>query len=268
MATSSPEENPKSSAQSFRRFIQKLQDENDLVVIDSEVDPHLELAAIVQNVHETEDKAPLFNNVKGRQENGLFRILGAPAGASKIPGKTFIRIAKPLGLPSDASGVVYKTETASEGPMAEYHGNISPGESKKCPIFKVDAITYRNDPILPTCITVRAFEESETVWGLMQAAEVLTICQDAGLPIKMVLNPFGSHCIWFVLQVDRYELGAMETTMEECCNKVGHVVFASKSGFYIPTVYLVGDDIDPTNFKGVVWAAAIRCQLCVNKFFF
>ncbi|KAJ4208516.1 Ferulic acid decarboxylase 1 [Fusarium falciforme] len=94
MATSSPEETPKSSAQSYRRFIQELQDENNLVAIDSEVEPHLELAAIVRNVYETEDKTPLSNNVKGREENGLFRILGAPVGASKIPRKTY------FGLPS------------------------------------------------------------------------------------------------------------------------------------------------------------------------
>ncbi|KAM0433336.1 hypothetical protein ACHAPT_004212 [Fusarium lateritium] len=440
MATTSPEEDSKSAAQSFRRFIQELHDENDLVTVDAEVDPHLELAAIVRNVYETEDKAPLFSNVKGRQANGLFRILGAPVGASKIPGKRFIRIAKSLGLPSDATGqeIIHKiretkrlpkvpptevssgpvkenkifgddidltalptpllhqddggrflqtfgmyivqspdgswvnwsitrsmvnendpksligpviprqdigvirkmwqdkgedmpfalcfgvppaaimvsgmplpkgvnetdfigaltgspvevtkcetndilvpadaelvfegfvssSETASEGPMAEYHGHIFPGESKQCPIFKVNAITHRNDPILPICITGRAPEESETVWGLMQAAEVLTICQDAGLPIKMVWNPFESHCIWFVLQVDRVQLRAMNTTMEEFSTKVGHAVFASKPGFYIPTVYLVGDDIDPTNFKDVVWAAATRCQPRANEFFF
>ncbi|KAF5005780.1 hypothetical protein FDECE_7790 [Fusarium decemcellulare] len=438
MASISPQEATKSSAESFRQFIQELQDENDLVNIDTEVDPAMELAAIVRNVYETEDKAPLFNNVKGRHPNGLFRVLGAPVGASKIPGKRFIRIAKSLGLPSTATGqeiiqkihetkrlpkvppkevetgpvkenklfggeidltalpvpllhqddggkflqtfgmyivespdgswvnwsitrsmvegkqtlvgpviprqdigvirqmwkdkgqdmpfalcfgvppaaimvsgmplpkganetdfigaltgkpvevtkcetngirvpadaeivfegVVSNTETANEGPMAEYHGHIFPGESKKCPIFKVNAITYRQDPILPICITGRAPEESETVWGLMIAAEVLTICQDAGLPIKMVWNPFESHCIWFVLQVDRDQLRSLNTTMEDFSKKVGHVVFGSKPGFYIPTLYLVGDDIDPTNFKDVVWAAATRCQPCANEFFF
>ncbi|KAJ3545668.1 hypothetical protein NM208_g2402 [Fusarium decemcellulare] len=438
MASISPEVATKSSAESFRRFIQELEDENDLVNIDTEVDPAMELAAIVRNVYETEDKAPLFNNVKGRDPNGLFRVLGAPVGASKIPGKRFIRIAKSLGLPSTATGqeiiqkihetkrlpkvppkevetgpvkenklfgddidltalpvpllhqddggkflqtfgmyivespdgswvnwsitrsmvegkqtlvgpviprqdigvirqmwkdkgqdmpfalcfgvppaaimvsgmplpkgvnetgfigaltgkpvevtkcetngirvpadaeivfegVVSNTETANEGPMAEYHGHIFPGESKKCPIFKVNAVTYRQDPILPICITGRAPEESETVWGLMIAAEVLTICQDAGLPIKMVWNPFESHCIWFVLQVDREQLRTLNTTMEEFSRKVGHVVFGSKPGFYIPTLYLVGDDIDPTNFRDVVWAAATRCQPYANEFFF
>lgn len=68
MPSTSPEETPKFSAQSSRRFIQELQEENDPVAINSEVNANLELAAIVRNVYETEDKAPVFNNAKGRQE--------------------------------------------------------------------------------------------------------------------------------------------------------------------------------------------------------
>ncbi|KAM6525552.1 hypothetical protein FALCPG4_011090 [Fusarium falciforme] len=118
------------------------------------------------------------------------------------------------------------------------------------PIFKVNAITYQNDPVLPICITGRAPEEN------------------AGLPIKMLWNPFESHCTWFVLQVDRTKLRDMKTTMEAFCNKVGHAVFSFKPGLYIPTVYLVGDGIDPPNFKDVVWAAVTRCQPRTNEFFF
>ncbi|KAH6964635.1 putative 3-octaprenyl-4-hydroxybenzoate carboxy-lyase [Fusarium avenaceum] len=440
MAVTTPYGDSKYAAQNFRRYIQELQDENDLVVIEQEIDPRLKLGAIVRTAYETEDKAPLFNNVKGTTSTGLFRILGAPVGASKIPGKRFIRIAKSLGLPSTATGqeiidriheakkqptippkevdsgpvkefkifgddidlrtlpspllhqddggrfiqtfgmfivetpdgswvnwsitrgminendprslicpvisrqdigvihkmwqdqgkdmpyalcfgvspaaimisgmpipkgeneaafigaltgapvqvtkcetsnirvpadaeiifegIVSRTETAPEGPMAEYHGHMFPGETKPCPLFRVNAITHRKDPILPICITGRAPEESETVWGLTQAAEVLTICQNAGLPVNMVWNPLESHCIWFVLQVDRTKLRAMKTTMEDFSNMIGHLVFASKLGFYIPTIFLVGDDIDPTNFRDIVWAAATRCQPKANEFFF
>ncbi|PYH78787.1 putative 3-octaprenyl-4-hydroxybenzoate carboxy-lyase [Aspergillus uvarum CBS 121591] len=438
MAETTPQESSLSACASFRRFIQDLQAENDLVAIDEEVDPDLELAAITRKVYETEDKAPLFNHLKGRHPSGLFRVLGAPVGASKQPGKRFIRIAKSLGLPSTASGqeIVHKfraakhlpqipptevptgpvkefkllgdeidltalpvpklhaddggkflqtfgmyivqspdgswvnwsitrsmlhgkrtlvgpmiprqdigvirqmwadlgqdcpfalcfgvppaaimvsgmplpkgvneseyigaligrpvevtkaetndilvpanaeivfegsisrTETAPEGPMAEYPGLIFPGEQKECPLHKIDAITYRRDPILPICVTGRAPEESETVWGLTQAAEVLTICEQAGLPITMVWNPFESHCLWFVLQVDRAQLRARHTTMEAFCREVGHTVFASKPGYYIPIVYLVGDDIDPTNLRDVIWANATRCQPRENEYFF
>ncbi|KAJ6438910.1 3-octaprenyl-4-hydroxybenzoate carboxy-lyase [Purpureocillium lavendulum] len=428
----------KTAAEYFRRFICDLEDEGDLVVVKAEVDPHLELGAIIRRVYETAEKAPLFDNIKGRRENGLFRILGAPVGASKLPGKPFIRIAKSLGLPSTATaheivakinaakslpavpsrevetgpvkefkllgddidltalpipllhqddggkylqtfgmyvvqspdgtwvnwsitrgmlhgkrslvgpviprqdigviremwrergqdmpfalcfgvppaaimvsgmplpkgvnetdfigaltgsavevvkcetsdirvpanaelvleGVVSRTETGLEGPMAEYHGLVFPGTSRGCPIFKVDALTYRKDPIVPVCVAGKAVEENHTVWGVMQAAEVLSICQAAGLPIKTVWNPFASHCLWFVLQVDTRQLRALSTNIAEFSAKAGHIVFGSKPGYYIPKIYLVGDDIDPSSLEDVVWAEATRCQPGANEFYF
>ncbi|KAL0939630.1 uncharacterized protein CTRU02_206240 [Colletotrichum truncatum] len=428
----------KHAAASFRQYVQELAEEGDLVSISKEVDPHLELAAIVRKVYETEDKAPLFENVKGRNENGLFRVLGAPVGASSLPGKRFIRIAKSLGLPSTASGrdivhainhakkldpippkefesgpvkdfklfgdeidletlpvplfhqddggkylqtfgmyivqspdgswvnwsitrgmvngkrslvgptmsaqdigvirkmwqdrgedmpfalcfgvppaaimvggmpipkgvnesgfvggllgepvevvkcetndirvprgaeivlegVVSSTETANEGPFVEYHGHVFPGAGKPAPVFKINAITYQKDPILSICVAGRATEESETVWALTQTAEVLNICEAAGLPIEMVWSPFESHCLWFVLQVNWAKLQALNTNMKDFCEKVGRTVFASKPGFYIPKIYLVGEDIDPTNLNDVIWAEATRCQPGVNEFFF
>lgn len=429
----------KSAAESLRQFIQELQDENDVLTITKEVDPHLEIGAITRKVYQNDEKAPLFENSKGYdRRNGLFRILGAPVGLSKVPGQRLGRIAKSLGLPSTAigqeiihkindakkkppipstevtsgpvkeyklfgddidltalpvpflhehdggkfiqtfgmhivqtpdgrwtnwsitrgmvhdkrslvgpvipkqdigvihqmwkekgqdmpwalcfgvppaaimvsgmpipkwtnetdfigaltgkpvevvkcetnnirvpsdaeivlEGVVSSTETAPEGPMAEYHGLVFPGRSRDCPIFKVNAITYRENPILPVCVAGRATEENHTVWGVMIAAEVLTICQSAGLPIKMAWCPFESHCLWFVLQVDLGQLKAKNTDMKDFCKKVGHVVFGSKPGWYIPKLLLVGKDIDPTDLKDVIWAEATRCQPGVNEFFF
>lgn len=437
-----PHEIDKSPAENLRKFIKDLHEEDDLVSITTEVDPDLEVAAIIRRACEIEDKAPLFNNVKGRKDaNGLFRILGCPVGASKLPGKRFIRIAKSIGLPSTATaheiiqklngtksraaippkecanpneapvkdfklfgdyidltqlpipflhehdggkflqtfgmcvvqspdgswvnwsitrsmlhgkrslvgpcmprqdigvirqmwtdlgkdmpfalcfgvppaaamvsgmplprgvnetgyigallgkpvevvrcetseicvpadaeiifeGVVSRTETAPEGPMAEYHGMIFPGESKPCPVFNINAITYRRDPILPLCVTGRAPDESTTVWGVTIAAEVLSICQKAGLPVTMSWSPFEAHCMWFVLQVDRAKLRSLDTNMEEFCKKVGHTVFGSKPGFYIPKLFLVGEDIDPTNLNEVIWAESGRCQPRSSEFLF
>lgn len=89
----------------FRQFVKELKEEHDLLSITKEVDPHLELGAITRKVYEAEEKAPLFENIKGRKDkNGLFRILGAPVGLSRNPGQRFGRIAKSLGLPSTATG--------------------------------------------------------------------------------------------------------------------------------------------------------------------
>jgi 4-hydroxy-3-polyprenylbenzoate decarboxylase len=177
-----------------------------------------------------------------------------------------------LCVPANAGivleGVVSISETAPEGPMVEYNFLVFPGRPTQCPIFKVNTITYRHDPILPICVAGRAPDENSTIWSTMQAAVILDICQKAGLPLKMVWCPFESHCLWFVFQVDRSKLVEMHTSMEEFSRKVGHTVFGSKPGWSIPKIFLVGDYIDPTNLADVIWAEATRCEPDRHEFVF
>ena len=86
----------------FRSFVEALKEDGDLVEINSERDPHLEVSAIIRKVCETDDKAPLFNNVKGAKD-GLFRILGAPASLRSTKDTRYGRIARHLALPPTAS---------------------------------------------------------------------------------------------------------------------------------------------------------------------
>lgn len=86
----------------FRSFVEALKDDNDLFEISEEIDPHLEAGAIVRKVCETNGKAPLMNNLKGAQD-GLWRILGAPASLRSDPLQKYGRIARHLGLPPTAS---------------------------------------------------------------------------------------------------------------------------------------------------------------------
>ncbi|KAJ5298061.1 hypothetical protein N7508_008310 [Penicillium antarcticum] len=86
----------------FRSFVEALKVDNDLVEIDTPVDANLEAAAITRLVCETDDKAPLFNNVIGSQ-HGLFRILGAPASLRKSSKDRYGRLARHLALPPTAS---------------------------------------------------------------------------------------------------------------------------------------------------------------------
>lgn len=86
----------------FRTFINVLREDGDLAYIKQEVDPHLEVGAIVRRVSEVNGKAPLFHNVKGAK-NGLWRMFGNAASLrSHKPGK-YGRIARSLGLPADSS---------------------------------------------------------------------------------------------------------------------------------------------------------------------
>jgi UbiD family decarboxylase len=86
----------------LRAFIDALRSDNDLADINAEVDPNLEVAAIIRRAYEVQSKAPLFNNVKGAHD-GLFRILGASGGLSSDSQYPYRRLARHVGLPPTAS---------------------------------------------------------------------------------------------------------------------------------------------------------------------
>lgn len=86
----------------FRTFIELLRQDEDLVEITREVDPYLEVGAIVRRVSETNDKAPLFSNVKGAHD-GLWRMFGNAASLRRDKNTRFGRLARNLGLPTNAT---------------------------------------------------------------------------------------------------------------------------------------------------------------------
>ncbi|EPE08725.1 carboxy-lyase-like protein [Ophiostoma piceae UAMH 11346] len=88
---------------SFRAFVDTLRADGDLVDINEECDADLEVAAIVRLACETDDKAPLFNKLKGQNENGLWRILGAPNSLRADPAQRYGRLARHLNLPVTSS---------------------------------------------------------------------------------------------------------------------------------------------------------------------
>lgn len=101
----------------FRSFVEALKKDNDLAEINEEKDPHLEVSAIIRKSCELDDKAPLFNNVKGAQ-NGLFRILGAPASLRHPKKGKYGRLARHLALKPDVGmkEILDKMLSASKKP--------------------------------------------------------------------------------------------------------------------------------------------------------
>ncbi|KAL7936972.1 UbiD family decarboxylase [Trichoderma chlorosporum] len=87
---------------SFRSFVNALREDGDLVEINTPVDPNLEAAAITRLVCETDDKAPLFNNLVGAKD-GFFRILGAPGSLRNTSEDKYGRLARHLALPPTAT---------------------------------------------------------------------------------------------------------------------------------------------------------------------
>ncbi|PNP59118.1 hypothetical protein THARTR1_01366 [Trichoderma harzianum] len=423
---------------SFRSFVNALRQDNDLVDIDAPIDPDLEAAAITRLVCETDDKAPLFNNVIGAKD-GLWRILGAPASLRKSPSERYGRLARHMALPPTASmreiidkmlsasslkpiepivvptgpikensvegddidltklpvpmvhqsdggkyiqtfgmhilrspdgswtnwsiaramvsgkrtlaglvispqhirqihdlwekegeteipwalafgvpptaimassmpipdgvseagyvgaiagepvklvkcdtndllvpanaeivleGTMSTTERQPEGPFGEMHGYTYPGESHPGPRYTVNKITYRNNAILPMSACGRLTDETQTMIGVLAAAEIRQLCQDAGLPITDAFAPFVGQATWVALRVDTSRLRTLKTTSKVFSEQVGNLVFRSKPGFTIHRLILVGDDIDVYNDKDVMWAFSTRCRPGTDEVFF
>lgn len=96
MSPSNPQDLPHLN---FRSYVEALKSDGDLVEINEECDPNLEVGAIIRKVVETDERAPLFNKLKGQDADGFWRILGAPNSLRSDPSQRFGRLARHLGLP-------------------------------------------------------------------------------------------------------------------------------------------------------------------------
>ncbi|KAK7403434.1 Ferulic acid decarboxylase 1 [Neonectria punicea] len=122
----------------FRKFIEVLGKDGDLAVIDEEIDPHLEVGAIVRRVSEVDGKAPLFNNIKGSKE-GLWRMFGNAASLRATEGEKYGRIARNLGLPTNSTWKTILERTQAGKHLATLPPNLVPnGPCKQNKIFGDD----------------------------------------------------------------------------------------------------------------------------------
>ncbi|KAF2496464.1 UbiD family decarboxylase [Lophium mytilinum] len=167
-------------------------------------------------------------------------------------------------------GTISVTDRGKEGPFGEMHGYSFLDEELMQPLYKVNAITHRENAILPISVPGRATgpDETHTMIGTLASAEIRQLLQDNGLPVKQVFTLYESQVIWAAIQVDRTALRALRTNAAELCNKIGNLVFRNKCGMQIHRLLVVGDDIDPFNFNDVMWAFATRCRPSMDEYHF
>jgi len=157
-------------------------------------------------------------------------------------------------------GHISHEDVAPEGPMGEYPGYLDRSQGKPKPVLHVDAVTYRNDPILPVVAAGPPVEEDHTGWGMPHASMCLYDLQAAGLPVTGAWMVLESACHWMLIAVspDWHERTGLAST--ELAKKIGDLVFPTKTGFGFPKILLVEDDFDFTDVAQVVWAFASRAH--------
>ena len=157
----------------------------------------------------------------------------------------------PAGAEIVLEGEVLPHERKTEGPFGEYMG-YEAGKSSPKHVFRVNAITYRNDPVLTFSNMGMPIHESQTVTALIKGAEVYSELKKLGLPVKGVFYP--PHAVSHMAVV------STEIPFINFARRVAHAVWATKPGLFTYYIVVVDADVDPTNMDQVLHAIATKCH--------
>jgi UbiD family decarboxylase len=155
-------------------------------------------------------------------------------------------------------GHVSITRDATEGPYAEFHGYALPETSPE-PVYTIEAITYREDPIWPISATGRPPDDSQIAPALGVSAELVALLRNAGLPITTAWLLVDSACHWMIITVPRNWRDELpDTSTAEFVHRIGELMSVNRVGHMCPVTYVLDDDIDPSNTSDVLWALGTR----------
>ena len=214
--------------------------------------------AIVQG---TEPAVPLVSGMPLPDDIEEVGFLGAYFGA---PVELVKCETNDLLVPASAEivieGHVSISERAVEGPMGEHSGYVARHSSMQ-PVYTVEAITYRDNPIWPVSVAGEPVDETDTGWALPAAAEACHQLRAAGLPVSTAWMPLESAAHWLVVIVPndwRERLPGADST--ELCLRISQALSSARVGLeaIMTRVFVLDDDIDPSNLQELTWAIATR----------
>ena len=149
-------------------------------------------------------------------------------------------------------GEILPHERKQEGPFGEYPGYTVSGALPR-PIVKITAITHRNNPITTFVSLGIPVDEGHVVTGIGFAADIKMDLIRAGLPIKNVYSPPESALFTVVVST--------ETPYPHIAHRIASCIWANKNGgIFFSRVFVVNDDIDPSNMQEVIHAFATKCH--------
>jgi len=144
-------------------------------------------------------------------------------------------------------GEVLPGERRPEGPFGEYPGYFA-SDGGLQPVFRVNCVTHRNQPILPVSTPGKPLDDTTFVYSLYGSAALAMELRKMGFPFKSVyLTPSMMAVI----------ISAKET-YPGYVHTLSSAIWGTKVGVYRPVVIVVGDDVDVTNMDEVMWALTTR----------
>ncbi|NUP36347.1 MAG: UbiD family decarboxylase [Streptomyces sp.] len=177
-------------------------------------------------------------------------------GIELVPAET-VDLLVPATAEIVVEGHVVLDETVMEGPFNEFPGYNATEASPKA-LFRVSAVTYRDEAILPVVAAGPPVEEDHTLIGTTAAAEILHLLRAAGLPVASAWYNFEAAVHWLTLAVRRDWHETTGLASHELIDRIADVIFTGKPSVNAPKILVVEDDIDITDLDEVVWAFATR----------
>lgn len=159
-----------------------------------------------------------------------------------------------LHVPANAEivleGTVSPGDLMDEGPFGEYPG-YSVSDVTKRPVFRLSALTFRDNPILPATCPGMPVDEA-VMWNLEVAASVKTALREKGVPIVDVAVPEFSGCHAVVVST--------RTPFSGIPQLIASVCWTDRNASYFPYVIVVNDDVDPWDIEVVFHAMCTKCN--------
>ena len=162
-------------------------------------------------------------------------------------------IGSDLQVPASAEivleGVIYPSETALEGPYGDHTGYYN--EQDKFPVFTIERITMRRDPIYHSTYTGKPPDEPAMLGVALNEVFVPLLQKQFPEIIDFYLPPEGCSYRMAIVSIKKQYPGHAKRVM------FGIWSFL-RQFMYTKFIIVVDDDIDVRDWKEVIWAITTR----------
>jgi 4-hydroxy-3-polyprenylbenzoate decarboxylase len=162
-----------------------------------------------------------------------------------------------LYVPATSEMVIEATimphERVEEGPFGEYTGyRVSERTGRERVLYRVDAITFRNDPIHPFSNMGMPMDESDITASISQSAFITDELRSKGFPIRgAALLPWS--CSGAIIISTKVPYGPY-------IHELTSAVWGSVLGRDLYNIIVVEDSVDPFNLEQVHHEMVMRCH--------
>ncbi len=144
-------------------------------------------------------------------------------------------------------GMVYPGERRMEGGFGEFTGYDAGGRMPR-PVFRVQCITHRKNPILTMCNPGKGWEENDVVLCISGSAVLKNELESRGLPFKSV----------YVLPPSMSVIVSAQPQYSGYAHTLAGAIWSVKGGVNKPYVFVVGEDVDVTDPEDILWCLTTR----------